>query len=260
MTYALDITMRMSPSPSCKALCSFMAHLHVSLGMSCMSSPYSHHVPLAWLVLLKLLSEASREHEEAASSAAKKSQGEVEEALSALVKQHVSSAQLVSSSAREAAFRVPREESPRYVLQCHGRVIFSQQMSACLEPALISSVSLQALFCLVCAVCWLRTSLWLRSMMQMHLVHPQPFNFLRTGWLLVSRAGDLCLRHWLRRIAALLKEVDGKQAELGVLSYGLSSTTLEEVFLNVSASKGESRLASIVALCMQQTRLHAASW
>ena len=35
--------------------------------------------------------------------------------------------------------------------------------------------------------------------------------------------------------AALLSELEGRKAELGVLSCGLSVTTLEEVFLKVSA-------------------------
>ena len=41
------------------------------------------------------------------------------------------------------------------------------------------------------------------------------------------------------RIAPLLFEIEEKKTELGVLSYGLSNTTLEEVFLKVSSNQGK---------------------
>ena len=45
--------------------------------------------------------------------------------------------------------------------------------------------------------------------------------------------------HGPARFPGLLRELQAKKAPLGVLSYGLSSTTLEEVFLKV-ASSGDS--------------------
>ena len=40
------------------------------------------------------------------------------------------------------------------------------------------------------------------------------------------------------RFAALLRQLDSSKAELGVRSYGLTSATLEEVFLRIAGSKG----------------------
>ena len=50
--------------------------------------------------------------------------------------------------------------------------------------------------------------------------------------------------------AALLSELEGRKAELGVLSCGLSVTTLEEVFLKVSAG-------SAAALDQKQAAVHS---
>lgn len=50
--------------------------------------------------------------------------------------------------------------------------------------------------------------------------------------------------------AALLSELEGRKAELGVLSCGLSVTTLEEVFLKVSAG-------SEAALDQKQAAAHS---
>ena len=54
------------------------------------------------------------------------------------------------------------------------------------------------------------------------------------------------------RFAPLLSELEGRKAELGVVSCGLSVTTLEEVFLKVSAG-------SEAALDQKQAAAHSQS-
>ena len=49
------------------------------------------------------------------------------------------------------------------------------------------------------------------------------------------------------RFGALLRDLEDRKGELGVTSYGLSSTTLEEVFLNVSAAQGMLTHANLIA-------------
>jgi hypothetical protein len=49
------------------------------------------------------------------------------------------------------------------------------------------------------------------------------------------------------QFADLLDELEQKQAELGIRSYGISATTLEEVFLRVAQGKGYSAAVHAVA-------------
>ena len=50
---------------------------------------------------------------------------------------------------------------------------------------------------------------------------------------------------WLYRFPELLRQLDDSKQRLGVASYGLAVTTLEEVFLKVSLQQGGSDSGSI---------------
>jgi hypothetical protein len=138
-------------------------------------------------------------------------------AVLALVSRSVPGARLVSAAGCEAVLQLPREAS-RGFPQVHGRACGAGRLHACMGR-------------------WLRLRLCLRP-----AGPPQPMH----GH---TKPSTRCRRHppaWSRAWAStsprppfqMLRALESARGDLGVLSYGLSVTTLEEVFLTLAAQGG----------------------